>query len=94
MNETERHLLRHFLATLAYRTQKALRDAPEEFAEFTPVAGVRTPHHLLSHMSDVLSFARARAEDISYPLPNTDTFEEEQARFFSILESLSDCLER
>jgi hypothetical protein len=27
-------LLRHFLAALAYRTQKTLRDAPLEFSEF------------------------------------------------------------
>ncbi len=31
---TTRMLLRHFLAALAYRTQKALRDAPTEFSDF------------------------------------------------------------
>jgi len=30
--DTDRRLLRHFLAALAYRTQKAVRDAPDEFA--------------------------------------------------------------
>ena len=27
-------MLRHFLAALAYRTQKALRDAPSDFGDF------------------------------------------------------------
>ena len=31
----KREMLRHFLAALAYRTQKALRDAPSDFAEFS-----------------------------------------------------------
>lgn len=33
MND-KRTLLRHFLAALAYRTQKALRDAPADFGDF------------------------------------------------------------
>jgi hypothetical protein len=32
--DEKRIMLRHFLAALAYRTQKALRDAPPEFPEF------------------------------------------------------------
>ncbi|MEM9556190.1 MAG: hypothetical protein AAGC60_18170 [Acidobacteriota bacterium] len=38
MNETY-SLLRHVLAALAYRTQKALRGAPNDFADFTAGAG-------------------------------------------------------
>jgi hypothetical protein len=32
--DEQRVLLRHFLAGVAYRTQKALRGAPADFAEF------------------------------------------------------------
>ena len=39
MNETRR-LLRHFLAALAYRTQKALRGAPENFERLLGLLGV------------------------------------------------------
>ncbi|MDQ2923989.1 MAG: hypothetical protein M3R43_00270 [Acidobacteriota bacterium] len=39
-----RQLLQHFLAALAYRTQKALRDAPPAFPEFRAGIHVRTPH--------------------------------------------------
>ena len=34
--DEKRTLLKHFLAALAYRTQKALRDAPPEFADPAP----------------------------------------------------------
>lgn len=54
---TDRALLKHFLGTLAYRTQKALADAPAEFGAYRAAPGVRTPVELLEHMTDVLCFA-------------------------------------
>jgi len=57
MNE-KRTLLKHFLAALAYRTQKALRDAPPDFGTFRAAAKVRTPHELIQHMDGVLGYAR------------------------------------
>ena len=53
-----RRLLRHFLAALAYRTQKALRGAPAGFADFRAGAHVRTPHELVWHMTGVVGYAR------------------------------------
>ncbi len=50
MNE-KRELLRHFLAALAYRTQKALRDAPPAFADFEAGGRIRTPAVLVRHMT-------------------------------------------
>jgi len=42
--DDKRALLRHFLAALAYRTQKALRDAPPNFESFRATPESRTPH--------------------------------------------------
>ena len=42
-------LLRHFLATLAYRTQKALRDAPPSFGDFAAGNGIRTENLVPAH---------------------------------------------
>ena len=56
-----RRLLQHFLAALAYRTQKALRDAPEAFGDFSAGTHVRTPHDLLWHMTGVIGYARTHA---------------------------------
>jgi hypothetical protein len=55
--DDKRAMLRHFLAALAYRTQKALRDAPPEFANFDAGAQVRTPKELVRHMTSVLGYA-------------------------------------
>jgi hypothetical protein len=59
-NAGEAHppLLRHCLATVAYRVQKALRGAPDGFADFAAGHGVRTPRELVRHISSVLGYAR------------------------------------
>jgi len=56
--ETRRKLLNHFLAALAYRTQKALPDAPADFGSFRVMEGVRTPAELVRHMTSVLGLAQ------------------------------------
>ena len=82
-------LLRHFLAALAYRTQKALRFAPASFGAFRAAPDVRTPAELIRHMTSVLGYARTRFIGGHYrpePLP---TFEEEITRFHAMLDHLS-----
>jgi hypothetical protein len=88
-----RALLRHTLATVAYRGGKALRGAPESFASFSAGGGVRTPAHILAHLGDLfdwaLSIARGQqAWNDSKPLPWND----EIARFFSALKAFDDYL--
>jgi hypothetical protein len=88
MNE-KRELLRHFLAALAYRTQKALRDAPADFGNYAPPAEVRTPAALLRHMTSVLGYARTYFVGGTYrpePLPS---LQDEIVRFHEMLEDLS-----
>jgi hypothetical protein len=55
-------LLRHTLATLAYRGGKVVRDAPDTFAEFGASAGGRTPVQILAHIGDLLEWALSIAE--------------------------------
>jgi hypothetical protein len=91
--DDKRHMLRHFLAALAYRTQKALRGAPETFADFRAGNDVRTPMELLRHMTSVLGYARTFFIGGMYrpePLP---TMADEIERFHEMLESLRDHLE-
>ena len=54
-----RDLLRHTLATLAYRGGKALRGATPGFAGFraSQSAGTRTPGQILAHLGDLLDWA-------------------------------------
>ncbi|MEO8041218.1 MAG: hypothetical protein ABI646_01295 [Acidobacteriota bacterium] len=91
--DDKRHMLRHFLAALAYRTQKALRDAPDDFAEFKAGNDVRTPKELVRHMTSVLGYARTFFIGGEYrpePLP---TFRDEIERFHETLVNLRDHLE-
>ena len=87
-----RELLRHFLAALAYRTQKALRGAPESFGDFRVEPGVRTPKELVRHMQNVLGYARTLFVGGRYRAPLAATFAEQVAAFHEMLESLSEHL--
>jgi len=88
-NDEKREMLRHTLATLAYRGGKAVRGAPDGFASFRANESTRTPAQILAHVCDLLDWAHnlARGSDAgqnSTPLP----WEEEVARFFAELEKL------
>jgi hypothetical protein len=55
--EPERQLLRHTVATLAYRGGKTLREAPEGFSGFRASETTRTPGQVLAHIGDLLDWA-------------------------------------
>jgi hypothetical protein len=57
--DEKRGLLRHYLAAIAYRLQKALRGAPPGFQRFRAAPGVRTPHELVCHIANVLGYSRS-----------------------------------
>jgi hypothetical protein len=91
--DDKRQLLRHFLAALAYRTQKALRDAPESFYLFCAAPKVRTPVELVRHMESVLGYARTFFTGGEYdqePLPD---FHAEVLRFHETIKDLAHHLE-
>ncbi len=53
----ELSLLRHTLATLAYRGSKAFADAPSGFAGFVAHPGTRTPLQIVAHLGDLFDWA-------------------------------------
>jgi hypothetical protein len=87
-----RQLLQHFLAALAYRTQKALREAPSGFADFRAGTHVRTPHELVWHMTGVIGYARTMLHGGDFAPPKLDVFEDEVVRFHTMLSLLRDDL--
>ena len=92
-SDLKREMLRHTVATLAYRGGKAVSNAPEDFAGFRVNETTRTPVEILAHIGDLLDWALrvAQGEYIykeSTPLP----WEEEVARFFSALQALDSYL--
>ena len=79
-------LLRHTIATLAYRGGKALRGAPPEFGTYRAQAGSRTPGEILAHIGDLFDWAISLVEGRerwhnSAPLP----WDQEVERFFAVL---------
>lgn len=85
---TSRRLLQHFLASLAYRTQKALRGAPTDFGEFRAGPHVRTPHELIWHMTGVIGYARTLLRGGEFAPPRASTFRFEVVRFHATLADL------
>jgi hypothetical protein len=88
-----RDLLRHSLATIAYRTGKIVRDAPPAYVDFQAGQNCRTPAQILAHMSDLLEWALSMAKgqpawNDSKPLPWPD----EVQRFFDSVKGLDDYL--
>ena len=86
--DSSRALLRHTVATVAYRGGKALRAAPGEFANFRVAAGTRTPAEILAHVGDLFDWALSIAKDKeewrnSSPLPWNAGVD----RFFTALNS-------
>ena len=86
--DSKRELLRHTLATLAYRGAKAVRDAPESFAAFHASETTRTPVEILAHIGDLLDWALSIAKGAeawhdAKPLP----WAEEVERFHATLKS-------
>ncbi len=82
-------LLRHAIATLAYRAGKTLRGAPPEFASFKASPGTRTPAQILAHMGDLIDWALALAEGRREWRDSTPLeWDGEIARFYRALEAL------
>jgi hypothetical protein len=61
-NDASPSMLRHTLATLAYRGGKAVRDTPRGFAEYVASPSSRTPGQILAHVGDLLDWAVALAD--------------------------------
>ena len=93
MPDLKRELLRHLVATVAYRGGVAAANAPPDFASFRAHDTTRTPGELLAHIGDLLegSLHLAKGELIyltSAPLP----WEDEIARFFSAVKDFDSYL--
>lgn len=85
----DREMLRHALATLAYRGGKAVRGAPDRFGDFKTEAAIRTPGQVLAHVGDLLDWALALADSRHVWHDSTPVaWSEEVARFFAALARL------
>lgn len=91
--DLKRLVLRHTVATLAYRAEKATRDVPANFAEFNNCEGARTPAQILAHIGDLLDWGLsiAKGKQVwhdSKPM----LWDQERTRLFTALEKFDEYL--
>jgi len=87
--DEKRQMLRHTLATVAYRGRKILVWAPEGFSSFRINEGSRTPGDILAHICDLYDWANwlAKGEHI-YNASQPGEWAADVDRFFAALATL------
>ena len=87
-------MLRHLVATLAYRAAKVLRDAPPGFGGFQSGPAARRPVHIVAHMADLMSWAVSLAHgDYVWKAEGGEEWAIEVARFFDGIGALDRALD-
>ncbi len=93
MNDSERQLIRHTLATLAYRCSKTIRGRDDEFANFRAGDGIRTPLEILAHIGDLLDWALTHANGAEkWNVAKPKSWDEQAERFHTALRLLDERL--
>jgi len=86
-------LLRHTVATVAYRGGKAVREAPVSFVTYSPDGSPRTPAAILAHIGDLFDWALTQAKGAEAWSDSTPLeWDREVERFFSALQRFDDYL--
>jgi hypothetical protein len=88
-----RELLRHSLATVAYRAGKVIRDAPQGYVDFNAGQNCRTPLQILAHIGELLDWAlsMAKGQPACLDAP-PQSWPDEVQRFFDSLKRFDDYL--
>jgi len=93
MTDPAREMLRHTVATLAYRGAKAIRGAPDGFGDFQASPTSRKPSQILSHICDLMDWALSQARGKQVWTDTTPgTWADDSERFFVALRLLDDYL--
>ena len=92
-SQASRQLLRHTVATLAYRAAKTVHNVPPDFSTFRIGSTSRTPTEILAHIGDLLEWALSIAKGLriwreSPPL----AWDQEIARFFEAMRKFDEYL--
>jgi hypothetical protein len=91
--DDKRALLRHTVATVAYRGGKAVRGAPESFAAYSPDGTPRTPLKILTHIGDLFDWALSQAKGAEAWNESTPLeWDREIERFFATLHRFDEFL--
>jgi len=92
-SDEKRELLRHTVATVAYRGGKAVKAAPAGFNSFRANETTRTPEQILAHIGDLydwaLSLARGKQ---TWHNSAPQSWDAEVDRFFAAIKAFDDYL--
>ncbi|MEW6052014.1 MAG: hypothetical protein AB1644_13255 [Candidatus Zixiibacteriota bacterium] len=90
---TDLQLLRHTVATLAYRAAKTMRGASDSFASFKPGLTSNTPLQIVAHLGDLFDWALTLLEGESkWNTAAPQNWQSECERFFAALKRFDDAL--
>ena len=91
--DEKRALLRHTVATVAYRGGKTVRGAPASFAAYRADGTGRTAVQILAHIGDLFDWALSQAKGAEAWSDSTPLeWDREVERFFSALQRLDEFL--
>jgi hypothetical protein len=91
--DDKRALLRHTVATVAYRGGKAVRGAPASFASYSADGSPRTPAVILAHIGDLFDWALSQAKGAEAWADSTPLeWNGEVTRCFAALQRFDDFL--
>ncbi|MCW4051869.1 MAG: hypothetical protein NWE78_01500 [Candidatus Bathyarchaeota archaeon] len=86
-------MLRHFLASIAYRATKAIKNASETYPNFYIGKEVKTPQEILHHITGVLTYAHSFYERYDTTHFNMKSWDAEINEFYNILSKLDKSLQ-
>jgi RimJ/RimL family protein N-acetyltransferase len=90
---SSRALLRHTLATLAYRAAKACRGAPDGFTNFRAAPDSRSAGEILAHLGDLIEWVDSQARGAQqWTTSQPGAWDDDVARFHRALQRLDDYL--
>jgi len=89
----KRELLRHAVATVAYRGAKSVRGAPSSFATYAVGPSSRTPAQILAHVGDLFDWAVSQARGAEAWVDSTPLeWDAEVQRFFAAIRTFDEFL--
>jgi len=85
--------LRHAIATLAYRSAKAVRNAPPSFQNFRPGEGSRSAGEILAHLAELMEWSLTQASGQErWRRLEPSSWEADSQRFFAALTKFDEYL--
>lgn len=87
-------ILRHHLATLAFRTNFAIKGAGNNYSSFSPGNGVRTAKEILFHMTQMIKYSENVLLDVPFIKVDINDWDKICSEFYLSLKKLDATIEK